>query len=99
MRRIVLSLFLLPLLGGCVASAIAGAAVSVVTLPVKVASAGVDAVTTSQSEADENRGRKARKADERAGKEAKKAEKARKEAEKEQARRVRDAERRARRDD
>ena len=35
------------------------------TLPVKVASAGVDAVTTSQSEADEKRGRELRKAEAR----------------------------------
>ena len=71
MRRFVLPLLMLPLLSGCVASAIASTAVSIVTLPVKVASAGVDKLTTSQSEADENRGKKARKADEKAGKEAK----------------------------
>ena len=34
-------------------------------LPVKVVSAGVDAATTSQSEADEKRGRELRKADEK----------------------------------
>ena len=39
-------------LQGCLARA----AVDVVTLPVKAVSAGVDAVTTSQSEADEKRG-------------------------------------------
>jgi hypothetical protein len=33
-------------------------------LPVKVVSKGVDAATTSQSEADEQRGRELRKADE-----------------------------------
>jgi len=61
--------FLLPLaLGGCVVSTIAKTAVDVVTLPVKVASAGVDAVTTSQKEADEKRGREARKEDEQRGK-------------------------------
>ena len=66
MRALVL---LLPLaLGGCVVSTIAKTAVDVVTLPVKVASAGVDAVTTSQSEADEKRGREARKEDEARGK-------------------------------
>lgn len=61
------SLVLLPLLvlNGCVAATIAGAAVDVVTLPVKVAAAGVDAVTTSQSEADEKRGREMRKAEAR----------------------------------
>ena len=52
------------LLGGCVASTLASAAVDVVTLPVKIVSAGVDAATTSQSEADEKRGRELRKADE-----------------------------------
>jgi len=59
---------LLPaLLGGCVVGTVAKTAVDVVTLPVKVASAGVDAVTTSQSEADEKRGREARKQDEERG--------------------------------
>ena len=56
------------LLGGCVVGTLASTAVDVVTLPVKVASAGVDAVTTSQKEADENRGREARKLDEQRGK-------------------------------
>ena len=61
-------LALLPLtLGGCVVGTIASAAVDVVTLPVKVVSAGVDAVTTSQSEADEKRGRELRKQEEQRG--------------------------------
>lgn len=55
-------------LGGCVVGTLASTAVDVVTLPVKVASAGVDAVTTSQKEADEKRGREARKQDEERGK-------------------------------
>ena len=66
MRR----LFLVPvilLLPGCAVGAIASTAVDVVTLPVKVVSAGVDAATTSQSEADEKRGRELRKADEERG--------------------------------
>ena len=42
---------------GCLARA----AVDVVTLPVRAVGAGVDAVTTSQSEADEKRGREIRK--------------------------------------
>ena len=46
---------------------VARTAVDVVTLPVKVVSAGVDAATTSQSEADEKRGRELRKADEERG--------------------------------
>lgn len=61
----------LPLvLSGCVVGAVAETAVDVVTLPVKVASAGVDAVTTSQSEADEKRGRELRKQEEERGKQA-----------------------------
>ena len=67
MRNLFLTLAAAPLLSGCVGT-IAKTAVDVVTLPVKVASAGVDAATTSQSEADEKRGREARKADEERGK-------------------------------
>ena len=52
-------------LNGCVVGTVASTAVDVVTLPVKVASATVDAVTTSQSEADEKRGREIRKAEAR----------------------------------
>jgi hypothetical protein len=63
-----LSFLALPLLvSGCVVGTVAKTAVDVATLPVKVASAGVDAATTSQSEADEKRGRKLRKADEERG--------------------------------
>ncbi len=51
-------------LQGCLARA----AVGVVTLPVKVVSRGVDLATTSQSEADESRGREIRKREERLGK-------------------------------
>lgn len=51
-------------LQGCLARA----AVDVVTLPVKAVSAGVDAATTSQSEADEKRGREIRKREESIGK-------------------------------
>ena len=54
---------------GCVVGTIASTAVDVVTLPVKAASAGVDAVTTSQSEADEKRGRELRKQEEARGRE------------------------------
>lgn len=53
----------LPLLGGCLAKAVVG----VVTLPVKVASKTVDLATTSQSEADEKRGRDLRRQEERLG--------------------------------
>ena len=51
------------LLGGCIART----AYDVATLPVKIVSAGVDAVTTSQSEADQRRGRQIREEDERIG--------------------------------
>ena len=60
-------LFALPLLlSGCLVRT----AASVVTLPVKAVSAGVDAATTSQSEADERRGREMREEEERLGREA-----------------------------
>ncbi|MEA3029538.1 MAG: hypothetical protein QOG13_863 [Sphingomonadales bacterium] len=51
------------LLSGCLART----AVDIVTLPVKVISAGVDAATTSQAEADQRRGRELREAEEREG--------------------------------
>jgi hypothetical protein len=54
-------------LSGCVVGTLASTAVDVVTLPVKIASAGVDAVTTSQSERDEKIGREMRKQDEERG--------------------------------
>ena len=50
-------------LQGCLAKT----AVDVVTLPVKVASSGVDMATTSQSEADQKRGREIRQREERLG--------------------------------
>jgi hypothetical protein len=65
--------FLLP---GCVVGTIAETAVDVATIPVKVVSSGVDAATTSQSEADEKRGRDIRKAEENAGRAAREREKA-----------------------
>ncbi len=55
---------LLPLLvllpSACVVTSLAKTAVDVVSLPVKVVSKGVDLATTSQSEADEKRGRQLR---------------------------------------
>ena len=66
--RALLVLLAAPALSGCVVGTIANTAVDVVTLPVKVASAGVDAATTSQAEADEKRGREMRKAEEERGK-------------------------------
>jgi isocitrate lyase len=57
-------------LSGCVVGTIASTAVDVATLPVKAVSKGVDMATTSQSEADQKRGREARKADEERGRQA-----------------------------
>jgi hypothetical protein len=51
-----------------VVGTVASTAVDVVTLPVKAVSAGVDAVTTSQSERDEKFGKQLRKQDEERGK-------------------------------
>ena len=68
--RALLSLVLVPSLSGCVVASVADAAVGIVTLPVDVAAKGVDLATTSQAEADQNRGREIRKAEEKAGKEA-----------------------------
>lgn len=67
MRRIAtfLALASLPLLStGCVADVVA----DVVTAPVKIVGKGADLLTTSQSEADEKRGRALRHRDERLGK-------------------------------
>lgn len=68
MRILLLALPLL--LSGCLART----AIDIVSLPVKAASAGVDAVTTSQSEADERRGRELRREEERLGREARRRE-------------------------
>lgn len=57
-------LIALPLLSGCIART----AANVVTAPVRVVSQGVDWATTSQDEADRNRGRELRKREERYGK-------------------------------
>jgi hypothetical protein len=66
MKRIVI--LFIPFLSGCIVGTVAKTAVDVVTIPVKVASAGVDAVTTSQAEADQKRGRELRKQEEERGK-------------------------------
>lgn len=66
MRRIA-PLFILSsalLLSGCIAKT----ALDVVTAPVKIAGKAVDVATTSQSEADEKRGRDIRKREEELGK-------------------------------
>ena len=70
--RIALACLSILLLSGCLVRT----AANVVTLPVKAVSAGVDAVTTSQSEKDEKRGRELRKEEERRGREARQAEQA-----------------------
>jgi hypothetical protein len=70
MRELLLAVAAAPLLSACVVGTVAKTAVDVASLPVKVASAGVDAVTTSQSEADEKRGRELRKQEEERGKQA-----------------------------
>jgi hypothetical protein len=67
LRTAALPLAALPLLSGCVVGTVAKTAVEVATLPVKVASAGVDAMTTSQAERDQKLGREMRKQDEERG--------------------------------
>ena len=66
--KIVCVLLVLTLLSGCVVETVAKTAVDVVTIPVKVASAGVNAVVPSQKKSDEKRGREARKQDAERGK-------------------------------
>jgi len=74
MRLLFLSLAVL-LLPGCIAKTAVDTAVSVATLPVKVASAGVDAVVTTQAESDQKRGAQIRRQEECVGKEERKARK------------------------
>ena len=82
MRMKSVILLALPLaLDGCIART----AVDIVTLPVRAAGAGFDAVTTSQSEADQRRGRQLREEEERIGREARR-------REREERRRLRDQE-------
>ena len=78
MRPLFLIAILAVALAGCIT--VAKTAVDVVTLPVKVVAKGVDLATTSQSEADEKRGRDLRKAEEAAGKRQREWEKACKKA-------------------
>ena len=66
---------LIPLAALALSGCIAKAALDVATLPVKVASAGVDAVVTTQAEADRKRGRQIRRQEECMGKEERKARK------------------------
>lgn len=67
MMRIPLAL-LAPLAMLTLSGCLARTAVSVVTAPVRVASKTVDWATTSQSEADEKRGRELRRREEQLGK-------------------------------
>lgn len=68
MRILLLALPLL--LSACLAKT----AVGVITLPVRAAGAGLDAVTTSQAEADQRRGRQIRQEEEREGRIARRCE-------------------------
>jgi uncharacterized lipoprotein YajG len=70
MRPILLLLASALFLSGCLVRT----AANVVTLPVKAVSAGVDAATTSQSEADQRRGREIREEEERLGRIARRCE-------------------------
>jgi len=60
-------------LTGCL---VASAVTTVVLLPVKAVGAGIDAIVTTDAEADEKRGREAREAEEKSEKARKKAAKA-----------------------
>jgi hypothetical protein len=64
MPRLILVCLLFIMTSGCIARM----AADVVTAPVKVVSKTADVLTTSQSEADEKRGRAIRKEEERTGK-------------------------------
>jgi hypothetical protein len=82
MTRLLLTLALLPLLGGCIVATVAGVAVGAAKTTAKAAGTvvetAVDATTTTQQEADEDRGKAIRLEEER---QAKEAEQARKDAE------------------
>jgi hypothetical protein len=82
MTRLLLTLALLPLLGGCIVATVAGVAVGAAGTVVETA---VDAATTTQSEADEDRGRAIRLEEERQAKEAERQRKAAEKAEREAA--------------
>ena len=63
MRILIVAILVAPLLAGCVS-----AVKTVVTAPVKAVGQVADWSTTSQDEADRNRGREMRKSEERVGK-------------------------------
>ena len=76
-RTLLAALLLAPLLGGCVVRT----AANVATAPIRATSWTYDKLTTSQAEADRNRGRAIRKREERERREAKREEKERRKAE------------------
>lgn len=80
MKRLVV-LALIPPLGGCVSTA-----GHIVMAPVHAVSWTADKMTTSQAEADRNRGRRERKEEKRERKQARKDAKKQRELEKQQAR-------------
>jgi hypothetical protein len=80
MKRLLALVLLLPL-AGCISTA-----ASIVTAPVRAAGWTVDKMTTSQSEADRNRGRRERKAEEKQRKEDRKDAKRQRAREKQQQR-------------
>lgn len=63
----VLSLVLLALSSVLLSGCLVRTAADIATAPVRIVGAGVDAATTSQSEADEKRGRELRRAEEELG--------------------------------
>lgn len=63
-RKLAVTALVAASLSGCIAKTV----MDIATLPVKVVSKGVDLATTSQSEADQNRGRKIREREEKLGK-------------------------------
>jgi hypothetical protein len=75
--RLIMSAAAVLFLQGCVASVVG----DVVTAPIKVVSKTADVLTTSQSEADEKRGRELRKREEAIGKLARQRDKAREKCE------------------
>jgi hypothetical protein len=75
MARVFALLLMALMTSGCIARL----AADVVTVPVKVVSKTADVLTTSQSEADEKRGRAVRKQDERIGKLSRERDKAQRE--------------------
>lgn len=62
------SILFVPLLGLALSGCVARALVDVATAPVRIGAKAVDLATTSQSEADEKRGRELRRREERLGK-------------------------------